>query len=440
VTIENPIEGSRTERYTMDKYLSLMEDTEPPYLFHRWCFLSIVATALGRRLWFPFGESNIYPNMFTVLIGPPASRKSTAIKHASKLLEESGYESFAGDRSSKEKFLADWEHGFDKIYRGVEPGNVEVAGDGLEEVLSRQDKGERVNEAFIKAGELQDFLGGGNATFISMLTNLWDNLPHYSDRFKNSASVYISNPTVNILGGATSTSFAEMFSSNIIGQGMFSRLILVNGKSQRRKITIPPALSFEKKAEIIEILREIRTNPNLNGPISITQDASQLLTEIYTSTGGMVDSRLITYSGRRLDHLIKLAIVICATEFTREITEELLILANTILSYTELYMPNALGEFGKAKNADVSQSILDVVISEQDSGGITGDKLFERVSQNISSFQEFGMLTQKLLHSKRIRQVEIGGRKVFMGNQKKFEDRNGIDFNLMWEYQTREQE
>jgi hypothetical protein len=407
-------------------------------LYHRWSFISIIAAALGRNLWLPFGEDNIYPNHFITLVGPPGARKSTAINIAARILLDSGYEHFAGDSSSKEKFIMDWEHGFDKINNGIEPGvkNADI-NDVLDSSLGSVNR-TGTAQAYIKAGELQDFLGTGNGGFIATLTNLWDNPPKYTDRFKNSKSIYLPNPTINLLGGATTTTFANIFSSNIIGQGMLSRLILVFGKGQRQKLTIPPPLSAELRNIIVQIVMVARTS--LNGHVTLTQDAYKSIEDIYNSGTELQDARLATYSARRLTHLLKLCIVCAAIESSTVIEQSTVLLANTILTYTELYMPKALGEFGKSKSSEQSQIVMDAIYGGEDVGGLTLLELMSVVSQDIDNQHHLAEIVQKLVSAGKVYLTKNKSPGTFMPVKKLIKTKNSsqVDFNLLYEYKFKE--
>lgn len=426
---------------SMDTYLQMVETSEPPLLYHRWCFISAISAAIGRNIWLPFGEDNIYPNQFINLIGPPGSRKSSAINVATKMLRESGYEFFAGDRSSKEKFIADWAFGFDKIARGEEPEDKKKEIDLVEAIIGEAGvTDETVKQAYIKAGELEDFLGAGNTNFVTTLTNLWDNPSQYTDRFKNSKSIFIPNPTVNMLGGATTTTFASIFSSNIIGQGMLSRMILVHGKGQRMKLTIPPRLPSEHRQVIIDLLFMIRTQ--LQGPCTLASGALPAIDDVYNSFTELPDARLASYSSRRLTHLLKLCIVIAASELTTEITKEMVILANSILTYTENFMPKALGEFGKSKSGEVSQVILDAITAagQYEPKGITISELLKVVSQDIDSIHELSQITLKLNSADK---VSLGkradGTTIFLPVNNRINSKTKhVDLNLLYEHKFKE--
>jgi hypothetical protein len=55
------------------------EETEAPRQFWTWAGISTIASALQRKVWLPFGFEKLYPNLYVILVGPPASRKAAPI-------------------------------------------------------------------------------------------------------------------------------------------------------------------------------------------------------------------------------------------------------------------------------------------------------------------------------------------------------------------------
>src|SRR5947209_1500310 len=90
-----------------DSYLSYTEGGEVPTTFHRWSAVVGIAALLERNCCVEFGHTEIYPNIYSMLIGSAGTRKSSAIKLMKKLLIKSGYQTIAAERTSKEKFLHD---------------------------------------------------------------------------------------------------------------------------------------------------------------------------------------------------------------------------------------------------------------------------------------------------------------------------------------------
>src|SRR6478735_6181970 len=204
-------------------YFEYVKKSESPIIFHRWSLISAVSVWLGRSCWLPFGPSRIFPNQYIMLIGNPGARKSTAIKGVKRILSSAGFNSFSAEKTTKEKFLMDLQGDADEHSNGEQVINL-FGGSGASGLP---------REVFIPADEFNEFTGSGNVEFLSMLGALWDwddpNVP-YKNRVKNSKSVEIYQPTVNILAGNTHSGFAEAFPVQILGQGFMSRLILVHAE------------------------------------------------------------------------------------------------------------------------------------------------------------------------------------------------------------------
>ena len=98
------------------------------------------------------------------------------------------------------------------------------------------------------------------------------------------------------------------------------------------------------------------------GSLALADNARILLGDIYEKWKEVDDTRFASYSNRRFSHLLKLVVTVCGSAAQQEITTEAVIYANTILSAAELAMPRALGEFGKSKNSDVANKIMDYML------------------------------------------------------------------------------
>ena len=66
--------------------------TDAPKVFHLFCGLSLLGSALGRRAWVPgFGGQNLFPNLWLTILAPSSRyRKSTAVGIAENLLRQAG--------------------------------------------------------------------------------------------------------------------------------------------------------------------------------------------------------------------------------------------------------------------------------------------------------------------------------------------------------------
>lgn len=335
----------------LTQYLRYVGVTEVPTFYHRWSCISMLGAYLGRQYTFSFGDFDLNPNMYIMLIGDPGTRKSTAVKIAKKIITSAGYDKISADKSSKEKFMLD--------LAGEDTGSEDET-DMLDANLWGSSEPEEVDsEMYIACDEFNDFIGLGNMEFISLLGTMWDYNGKFKNRIKTGKSVVINNPTVSILGGNTSVSFANAFPPDTLGQGFFSRLLLIHGESTGRKITFPVRPSIEDTHGIVRQLQRIKLE--IRGTAVLTTEAKYLLDKIYKTTPPMEDTRFVSYFNRRFTHLLKLCLIISASDFSTTITDAHVVEANTLLTHTEHLMPKALGQFGKGKNSDITHKVIQIL-------------------------------------------------------------------------------
>lgn len=334
-------------------YLAYIGQTEAPCTFHRWSCIAILGAWLGRRYSFKLGHFNINSNMYVMLMGGAGSRKTTAIKLATSLLRDAGYTNIAAERSSKEKLLMD--------LAGEVGTSGEVYGANGRDIMDENlfGKSDHVSEILIAADEFNIFVGTGNIEFLSLLGVLWDYNGKFEDRKKNSKSIIVTDPTVSILAGNTATGFSLAFPAEAIGQGIFSRLILVHGEKTQKKITFPQAPPASVQKDLVDILYAIRQVAV--GSAVLEDGARLLLDKIYQNWTGTLDVRFESYTNRRFTHLLKLCLNLSASALRGTITESDVLYANTILTHAEHSMPKALGEFGASKHSEITHKLIQML-------------------------------------------------------------------------------
>ena len=413
-----------------DTYFEYVDKTEPPLVFHRWSLISCLGAYLGRQYKLPFGDFNIYPNQYVMLIGDPGTRKSTAIKLAKKVIGSAGYEKFSAERTSKEKFLLDLEGVEDDDGVAVNQNKI------MQNLFGDESSGGEAREVFICADEFNEFVGSSNLEFLSLLGSLWDwddESQPFKQRLKTSRSVSIYQPTISILAGNTHAGFAEAFPPQAIGQGFLSRLLLVYGESSGKKITFPERPSDELKRRLTDTFAEIRNR--VIGEAKLTDKAKGMLEVIYRTFEGLEDARFKHYSTRRFTHLLKLCLLTAASNIRTEIRAEDVLFANTLLTYTEHKMPNAMGEFGKAKNADVAARIMSVLAEAKTPLDIPA--LWKQCQSDLDRPEDLNKLLAGLVQGGKIQYVsrtKTGGVQGYMIVRKLLSDNHlYVDFSLLKE-------
>lgn len=402
-------------------YISFMADSagEVPAFFNRWSLIASIGALLGRKYYFSHGNFQINPNIFCMLIGSPGTRKSSAIKLAKKFVLAAGYEKISASKTTKEKFILD--------LAGVE--DVDQSGDILSQNLWGDGEDSKEDaEIFIMADEFNNFFGNGNIEFISLLGEFWDYEGTFESRTKNSKSVKVYNPTVSILGGNTPTNLATAFPPETIGQGFFSRILLIYGEPNGKRIAFPKTPSVSESAIIIEYLRKIKS---LSGGVTLTAEAETLLERIYTSHTGFPDVRFESYSNRRFNHLIKLCLITAASRLSTIIDTCDVIYANTVLVHTEHLMPKALGEFGKSRNSDISHRVITLLESAEDI--MTFKEIWKHVASDLEKMPDLATLLQNLVSADKIQSVQtVKGAGFLIKRMVQVEHNSDfVDFNLL---------
>ena len=415
-------------------YLQYTEKTECPTFFHRWTAITCLSAYIGRSIHFQHGHFTLHSNFYTMLLGSPGTKKSSAIKIGTKVLKAAGYNTFAAKKTRQEKFLLDLaeqseSYGLDGVEISAEDRLLDENLWGAvdeEEIISTQPPA----ECFIAADEFNNFIGPGNLDFISILGELWDYDGVYDYKLKNSKSVYIPNPTVTILGGNTSAGFAHAFPVEAIGQGFFSRLIMVYGEPTGIKYTFPPPPDLILQGELVKYLHAIKEV--VKGEITMSKDAIDLLDTIYRKWEGIEDVRFEHYTNRRLTHLLKLCMLTAANDLCMTIRADHVIYANTVLVYTEQLMPKALGEFGKARHSDVTHKIMTAL--DQARAPMPFQQLWRLVHTDLDNRNQLVEILCNLEVAEKVQSVKqegIGGgylpkKKIFYDSQSGI-----IDLNLL---------
>lgn len=359
-----------------------------------------------------------------MLMGAAGTRKSTAIKVASKLLKKAGYNTFSSSKCSKEQFLVD-------LAKTGMPESPDETDALLDQNLwgDMDSSGEMGScEMLVNADEFNDFVGNGNIEFLSLLGNLWDYEGNYSHSKLTSKSVYVKDPCVSILAGNTATGFSLAFPKESIGQGIFSRLLLIHGESTNKRIAFPKPPSEEATAALITCLLQIRAIAQ--GEATLSDGAKELLETIYMGGKTIEDVRFESYNNRRFTHLLKLSLIHAAAHKMTEIMPEHVIMANTVLTHAEHCMPKALGEFGAASKSDVTNKIMQLLNASV--MPLTFKDMWKAVSNDVNSLMELRPIIENLLFADKIAKAGNG----YVAKRKLMQESSRdmtVNFNLLTE-------
>lgn len=394
--------------------------------------VSCIGAFLGRRFWLPFGAWKIFPNFYTMLMGNPGTRKNTAVNLGTGIIDTAGFTAFSANKTRLEKFLIDLEGDTPdgeeprRNGRNIVLENLGLGGDTEEDVSGLDPK-----EVFICAPEFNTFMPRGDIDFIAILGDLWDwdnDKRRWKHRLKNSKQVHIFQPTISLLAGNTHAGFQDMFPPQSIGQGFLSRLILVYSEPSGKKISFPTPPPQKAKDELIRHFTEIRSK--IVGPAQITPPAKNALDIIYRTWHELDDQRFKHYSTRRFTHLLKLVLICAASRISTKIDMPDVLLASSLLSFTESQMPKALGEFGKSRNAEAANKIMQKLYETKKP--LTIVDLWKVVNNDLEKMKDLGEMLANLQQADKIQSIAGKG---FLPKQKPLDRKlMYVDYSLLKEY------
>lgn len=375
----------------LDYYLEYTADTEATATFHRWSAIVGIGAYLERNVWVQHGASQHFPNHYAMLLGESGSRKSAAIKGFVRLLKEAGYNTLAAEKTSKEKFTADM-------------AARHHAEDVADEILWGEADKNAITPILIANDEANDFFGFNNIEFLSLLGSWWDYSGVYEVKYKTSKSDAVPNPTPSILVGNTPTNFSLAFPPTIIGQGFFSRLLLIHGERTRPKITWPTPPDPAKTAELVVYLQRMKAR--MMGELAPSQAAYKLVDAIYHQPDNIQDERFSSFANRRLTHMLKLCTVLSSCKLEMEISEQTVIQANTYLTYIQNLMPKALGEYGRSLDSAVTQKIMNYV--DRATAPVPLKEITKQIANDVQDMRAISKILEKLVAADKIQWVTGG--------------------------------
>lgn len=390
----------------------MVEDTESPRLFHIWSAISGAAAALGRRCHLPFGPMRIFPNHYVLLVGTPASRKSTAISMMRKQLKHSTSVKFGpSDTAGQRQGIVEAMKSSGQTQEFLDNVELSGAGNGLlgfgvadiaritnepdpEQAVALADK----HSIFFAASEFTKIIGQNNLSMIDFLTTMYDG-DDYEYQLKTGLTE-LKDPLVGLLAGTTPSSLSLALPAAAGGQGFLSRMVLVYGNRKYKQVPRPE----EPDPDLVQRVRNgfNRAYLEVNGEFTETPDARAYSESLYDIPLGMNDPRFVFYHERRYTHLIKLAMTLAGLRGSSEIVKDDYIESHRILKATERGMPDALGQFGMNPLAALKQSMLDYVRSQ---GALTLDQLRATFHRDARS-QEFMEAVSDLTKTNQVKMVQ----------------------------------
>jgi hypothetical protein len=283
---------ARKVKNWIDGFVECTENTEPRQNFRKWVAISTLAAVMQRKCVFNWGRERFFPNMYIVLVGPPAARKGTAMKEGKVFLDRLGIP-VAADESSRQRLINNM--------REMTAADPDSQGE-----LNYH------SSLTIFSTELTTFLGYDNRELLSMLCKWFDCEDRFVYETVSRGKEEVVNVWANMLGATTPGQLQSSLPEETIGSGFASRVIFVY-EDGMEKIVIQPSINAKMFEELVSDLEEVR---QISGEFQYTPEYLELYTKWRSEedTSVFTDSRLDYYIQRRPTHLFKLSMIYSAAK------------------------------------------------------------------------------------------------------------------------------
>lgn len=310
----------------IDSYLEYTEILPSPTLFRKWVAIFFVAAAVERKIWVRTMGSSLYPNLYTILVGPPGIGKGQAIRPAELMLREVP-DLHVGPSDMTAASLIDALN--ESVRRIILIGNPPFMEFNSLTVISR---------------ELGVMIPAWETALMNNLTDIYDGFTVDQKRRGKDLRIKIKDPQINLLGACTPSYLNEVMPPGAWDQGFISRTLLIySGERVQRD-----PFAEEGAAALIgrlhnDLLHDLKTIALEVGQMSFTTIAANAI-KAWIKNGCQPEpahQRLQFYNSRRIAHLLKLCMISSISHSgDKIITIENYAEALNWLMEAETYMPD----------------------------------------------------------------------------------------------------
>lgn len=316
----------------IDDYVRLTSKVPSPECYRLWSAITAVSGVLERKVWTMGSAGELYPNLFTLLVGPPTSGKTNAIKFIRPL----------------------WSRIRDLH---ISPSNVTKA--SLVDVLSRSMRtvlnGTETPMIFcslaVPCPEFGVFLTHNDLEFLSVLTEIYDAPLIYSEERRSVGFIEIVKPTLTILAGTQPDFLNAVMPEEAWGQGFASRLIMIYADGTPKTDLFSP-----NPLELENIVKKLTEIFSYKGEFIWSKQAIDEI-NAWNRAGcppAPTHSKLTNYNGRRPIHAMKLSMISSASRgSSMQVTIEDFERAKDWLLAAEVNMPDVFRAMGMKSDAQV---------------------------------------------------------------------------------------
>lgn len=271
-------------------YRLYTSDSEAPPIFHVWGGLGAISAVIGKQVSMNMGKFSYLTNLYTVLVGPAGTKKTTAMLTARNLVKR-----------------------VPGIHTAPNIGNPET-------ILKRMCKiDDPLHQSIsVYSLELGTLLGEGpqQRHMLDFLCDIFDGIPDYEKETIGRGVENLTNPWLALQSCTTPEWLQNSLSSHSVEGGFVSRTLWIY--SDERRLSNPwPEETAEQRKLREWLINDLTHISALQGEFSASLEAKEFYKAWYQDPSRFPkthEQRLGGYYERKSIHVIKLAMLLSLAE------------------------------------------------------------------------------------------------------------------------------
>lgn len=340
-----------------------------------WSGLGLMSAVVNKKVYIQRGDLIHYCTLYTCLVGPQGSGKSTAKDFAKDIFSLVCPRTLVGaDIQSREDIV-----------------RTMASADAEQEFTNEDGAIVKIRPYVLFIDELKNFLSFNPLGMISFLTAVYDR-PFFDSRTIKRNLEVIYNPSMVVLACETPEWIIDKLKTSVISGGFSRRMNFVYEQTDicRPHPTISPS-AREARNRVIDHLHKIR---DFSGHFTWTDSGTEFWSTWYVENRQNMPDDSIMQGYRRTKHvqLLKVCMLIdlASKRPTLQMSHELLVQGLAVLGAIEVNMPKLSIASGRNELAVPMQRILEILDLR---GGMMPKKLLQKeTGKDLSPMEQLSVI------------------------------------------------
>ncbi len=376
----------------LDLLMSQTQDLESPRRYFYFAGLSVLSAIVKRNCFLDRGGAyKLYPNIYTMLVGPSGIKKGLPVSIAEKLVTNAKVTKVIAGRSSIQAIIENLGH----------------------QTMNKDGTIEKDATAFIVSGEFsQSILEDPQA--LTILTDLYDS--QYKDEHTNllkSGKSILRNVYLSMLGASNEAHLHAVIGQRDIMGGFIARTLMVSEHKRNKKNSL--VRRSENNVNIEQLGEHLKVVAALRGEFQYTPDAADFYEAWYEDYEPDNDDQTGT-ANRIPDTILKVAMLISLSRgvdllLTPADIQESIAVCTSCMSNAQVVTSNSPGATSTPQAKQTAVVLQTLLQSETFSS--SRRELVRKLWRHLDSF-ELTRIIDTLKEAKILREEKLGEETFFI--------------------------